>query len=55
MTSESDIVSFQKKLEERNFVFDDGLLEQLVKGKMERLHKQFEENKELRCIIKRQQ
>jgi hypothetical protein len=54
MTNEQEILSFQKKLEERNFVFNDRLLEQLVKGKLERLHKQFEENKELRCIIKRQ-
>jgi hypothetical protein len=53
MTDEQEVLSFQKKLEERNFVFDDGLLEQLVKGKMERLHKQFEENKELRRITKR--
>jgi hypothetical protein len=54
MTSEQEVLSFQKKLEERNFVLDDGLLEQLVKGKLERLHKQYEENKELRRIIKRQ-
>jgi hypothetical protein len=54
MTNEQETLSFQKKLEERDFVFNDRLLEQLVKGKIERLHKQFEENKELRCIIKRQ-
>jgi hypothetical protein len=54
MTNEQDILSFQKKLEERNFVFNDKLLEQLVKGKLDRLHKQYEENKELRRIIKRQ-
>jgi len=54
MTNEQDILSFQRKLEERNFVFDDRLLEQLVKGKMERLREQYEENKELRRIIKRQ-
>ena len=54
MTNEREILSFQKKLEERNFVFNDRLLEQLVKGKLERLREQFEENKELRRIIKRQ-
>jgi hypothetical protein len=54
MTDEQETLSFQRKLEERNFVFNDKLLEQLVKGKLERLHKQFEENKELRRIIKRQ-
>ena len=54
MTNEQEVLSFQKKLEERNFVFNDKLLEQLVKGKLERLREQFEENKELRRIIKRQ-
>jgi hypothetical protein len=54
MTNEQEIVSFQKKLEERNFVFDDRLLEQLVESKLAKLHKQFEDNKELRRIIKRQ-
>lgn len=53
MTSEQEIVSFQKKLEERNFVLDDGLFEQLVKGKLERLHQQLEINKELRRLTKR--
>ena len=55
MIDEQEIVSFQKKLEERNFVFNDKLLEQLVKGKLERLREQSDMYKELRCIIKRQQ
>lgn len=53
MTSEQEILSFQKKLEERNFVFSDNLLEQLLKSKMERLHKQSEQFKELRRLMKR--
>jgi len=53
MTNEQEILSFHKKLEERNFVFDDRLLEQLVKSKMERLQKQSEELKELRRLTKR--
>ena len=54
MTNEQEILSFQKKLEERNFVFKDKLLEQLVKGKMERLHEQSRTNEELRRLTKRQ-
>ena len=53
MTNEQEILSFEKKLEERNFVFNDKLLEQLVKGKLERLQQQFEHNKELRRLTKR--
>ena len=53
MTNEQEILSFQKKLEERNFVFNDKLLEQLVKGKMERLRQQSLTNEELRRITKR--
>ena len=53
MTNEQEILSFQKKLEERNFVFNDRLLEQLVKGKMERLRQQSKTNEELRRITKR--
>lgn len=54
MTNEQEILSFHKKLEERNFVFDDRLLEQLVRGKMERLRKQSEQLKELHRLTKRQ-
>ena len=54
MTNEQDILSFQKKLEERNFVFNDRLLEQLVNGKMERLREQYEEAEKLRRLTKRQ-
>jgi hypothetical protein len=50
MTNEQDIVSFQKKLEERNFIFSDGLLEQLLKGKMERLREQSKELEKLRSM-----
>ncbi len=53
MTNEQEILSFQKKLEERNFVFNDRLLEQLVKGKMERLREQSEMYKELQRLTKR--
>jgi hypothetical protein len=53
MTTEQEILSFQKKLEERNFVFNDRLLEQLFKEKMERLRRQTELNQELRRLIKR--
>jgi hypothetical protein len=53
MTSEQDILSFQKKLEERNFVFSDRLLEQLVKSKMERLRQQNEDAERLRRLTKR--
>lgn len=53
MTNEQEILSFQKKLEERNFVFNDRLLEQLVKGKMERLREQSEMHKELQRLTKR--
>jgi len=53
MTTEQEILSFQKKLEERNFVFNDRLLEQLIKGKMERLRLQSEQLKELRRQTKR--
>jgi len=50
MINEHEIVSFQKKLEERDFVLDDGLLEQLVKGKLERLREQLKMNTELRRL-----
>ena len=53
MTNEQEVLSFQKKLEERNFVFNDKLLEQLVKGKLERLREQSDMYKELRRLIKR--
>jgi len=53
MTNEQDIVSFQKKLEERDFVFNDRLLEQLVKGKMERSRQQLEDADRIRNIIKK--
>ena len=53
MTTEQEILSFQRKLEERNFVFDDRLLEQLFKAKMERLRRQAEHNLELRRLTKR--
>jgi hypothetical protein len=53
MTNEQEILSFQKKLEERNFVFNDRLLEQLVKGKMKRLREQSEIYKELQRLTKR--
>lgn len=53
MTSEQDILSFQKKLEERNFIFNDQLLDQLFKAKMERLRQQAERNFELRRLTKR--
>ena len=53
MTNEQDILSFQKKLEERNFVFSDRLLEQLVKDKMERLRQQNEDAEQIRRITKR--
>jgi len=54
MTTEKEILSFEKKLEQRNFIFDDKLLEQLLEGKMERLQKQSEHYKELRRLTKRQ-
>ena len=53
MTKEQDVLSFQKKLEERDFVFNDRLLEQLVKGKMERLRQQIEDADRIRNIIKK--
>ena len=53
MTNEQEIMSFQKKLEERNFIFNDKLLEQLFKAKMERLRRQAEHNFELRHLTKR--
>ena len=53
MTNEREILSFQKKLEECDFVLDARLLEQLVKGKMERLREQLEMNTELRRLTKR--
>jgi len=48
MTNEQDIVSFQKKLEERGFVFSNRLLEELLKGKMQRLREQSEQLEKLR-------
>ncbi len=53
MTTEQEIVSFEKKLEDRNFILDDKLLEQLLNGKMQRLQQQFEHNKELRRLTRR--
>jgi hypothetical protein len=53
MTTEKEILSFQKKLEERNFIFNDQLLDQLFKAKMERLRQQAERNFELRRLTKR--
>ena len=51
--TEQDIVLFQKKLEERNFVFNDKLLAQLIAGKMQRLRQQSESLKQMR-ELKRQ-
>ena len=53
MIKEQDIVSLQKKLEERDFVFNDRLLEQLVKGKMERLRQQQEDAERMRRLTRR--
>lgn len=53
MTSDQDILSFQKKLEERDFVFNDRLLEQLVKSKMERLRQQIEDTERIRSLTKK--
>jgi hypothetical protein len=53
MTNEQDIVSFQKKLEERGFVFSDRLLEELLKGKMKRLRQQIEDADRIRNITKK--
>ena len=53
MTSEQDVLSFQKKLEERNFILDDWLLDQLVKGKMERLRQQNADAERIRKITKK--
>ena len=53
MTNEQEILSFQKNLEERKFVFDDRLLEQLVKSKLERLQRQSKNEQELRRLTKR--
>jgi len=53
MTNKKEIVSFQKKLEERNFVFNDRLLEQLVKGKIERLRQQNEDAERMRRLTER--
>lgn len=53
MTTDQEILSFQKKLEERNFVFDDRLLAQLIAGKIERLRKQSEYTKQWRESKKR--
>lgn len=53
MTSEQEIMSFEKRLEHRNFVLDDKLLEQLVAAKMQRLREQIEQNEKLRRLIKR--
>jgi hypothetical protein len=53
MTTEQEILSFEKKLEQRNFVLDDRLFEQLLNGKMKRLRMQFEQSRELRRLTKR--
>jgi hypothetical protein len=53
MTTNQEIMSFEKKLEDRNFILDDRLLEQLLNGKLNRLRKQYENSKELRRLIKR--
>ncbi len=53
MTNEKDTLSFQQKVEERNFVLDDRLLAQLIAGKMERLRKQSEYTKQWRESNKR--
>ena len=53
MTKDQDILSFQKKLEERDFVFNDRLLEQLFKGKMERLRQQIEDTDRIRSLTKK--
>ena len=53
MTKDQDVLSFQKKLEERNFVFSDRLLEQLVKDKMARLRQQIEDTERIRSLTKK--
>ena len=53
MAKEQDVLSFQKKLEERNFVFSDRLLEQLVKDKMARLRQQIEDTERIRSLTKK--
>jgi hypothetical protein len=53
MTTEQEILSFEKKLEQRNFILDDKLLEQLLERKMSRLREQSELDKELRRLTRR--
>lgn len=53
MTTEQEILSFEKKVEQRNFILDDKLLAQLLEGKFARLRRQHEHNKELRRLTKR--
>lgn len=53
MTTEQEILSFERKLEQRGFVLDDKLLEQLLQGKIARLQQQSEHLERLRRLTQR--
>jgi len=53
LTNEHDILSFEQKIEKRNFVFNDELLKQLFEKKLEKMRRQSEESKKVLSLLKR--
>jgi hypothetical protein len=53
MTNEDNILSFEQRLEDRKFVFNDELLQILFDRKLKKLQEQSKESKELRSLFKR--
>jgi hypothetical protein len=53
MTNENNILSFEQRLEKRNFVFDDELLKALYDRKLKRMQEQSKQTKELKSLYKR--
>lgn len=52
MINEDNILSFEQRLEKRNFVFNDELLKVLYDRKLKQMQEQSKETKELRSLHK---
>jgi hypothetical protein len=53
MANEDNILSFEQRLEKRNFVFNDELLKVLYDRKLKRMQEQSNNMKELKSLYKR--
>lgn len=51
MTSKKEIVSFEQRVEQHNFVLNDQMLKHLLLTKISRLQEQLENNKKIYQLI----